>query len=818
MEKYVCIHGHFYQPPRENPWLEAVEVQDSAYPYHDWNERITAECYAPNSAARILDGDRRIMDIVSNYAKISFNFGPTLLSWMEACTPSVYKAILDADRLSMEKHGGHGGAIAQAYNHIIMPLANTRDKKTQIIWGIKDFEHRFKRFPEGMWLPETAADLESLDLLAEYGIRFTILAPHQALRVRRKGHGKWRDVSGSRIDPTVPYSCRLPSGRIIDIIFYDGPISKAVAFENILDRGEDLAARILSGFSEKRPWPQVLSLATDGETYGHHKKYGDMALAYALRYLEQQNFARLTNFGEYLERFPPPFEVQIIENTSWSCIHGVERWRNNCGCNSGGHCDWNQEWRGPLREALDWLRDVLAVHFEEKAKVLFGNPWMIRDDYINIILDRSLHNVESFFTKHEIKPLTDEERITALKLLEMERHLLLMYTSCGWFFDELSGLETVQILSYAARAIQLAKEIFGLPIEEEFCGKLRQAKSNIPEFVDGAIVYERLVKTSIISLKDVGAHYALSSLFQDYGTEAGIYSYSVNQEEYDKTESGGAKLAIGRVSVKSMITHDVERISFSVAQLGSLFLNGGVRTFLGEEAYNVMKAEILSAFQKNEFSELARQMDQHFGMHTCSLNHLFRDQKRRVLALITERLLEKFENKHREMYEESKVLMELLHTNYVPVPSVLLNIAALVSKADLQNIFRKQMVDVGAVEEIVGNLKKFNLRMESPELEFAIRKTIEKMMYEFSKEPSDSERLVAMERIIELIRSMAIDVNLWETQNVFFSVVQKKYRQLVSIADKENQSEWSNRFCHLGELLSFNMQSLLHKVQAERHE
>ena len=818
MEKYVCIHGHFYQPPRENPWLEAVEVQDSAYPYHDWNERITAECYAPNSAARILDGDRRIMDIVSNYAKISFNFGPTLLSWMEACTPSVYKAILDADRLSMEKHGGHGGAIAQAYNHIIMPLANTRDKKTQIIWGIKDFEHRFKRFPEGMWLPETAADLESLDLLAEYGIRFTILAPHQALRVRRKGHGKWRDVSGSRIDPTVPYSCRLPSGQIIDIIFYDGPISKAVAFENILDRGEDLAARILSGFSEKRSWPQVLSLATDGETYGHHKKYGDMALAYALRYLEQQNFARLTNFGEYLERFPPPFEVQIIENTSWSCIHGVERWRNNCGCNSGGHCDWNQEWRGPLREALDWLRDVLAVHFEEKAKVLFGNPWMIRDDYINIILDRSLHKVESFFTKHEIKPLTDEERITALKLLEMERHLLLMYTSCGWFFDELSGLETVQILSYAARAIQLAKEIFGLPIEEEFCGKLRQAKSNIPEFVDGAIVYERLVKTSIISLKDVGAHYALSSLFQDYGTEAGIYSYSVNQEEYDKTESGGAKLAIGRVSVKSMITHDVERISFSVAQLGSLFLNGGVRTFLGEEAYNVMKAEILSAFQKNEFSELARQMDQHFGIHTCSLNHLFRDQKRRVLALITERLLEKFENKHREMYEESKVLMELLHTNYVPVPSVLLNIAALVSKADLQNIFRKQMVDVGAVEEIVGNLKKFNLRMESPELEFAIRKTIEKMMYEFSKEPSDSERLVAMERIIELIRSMAIDVNLWETQNVFFSVVQKKYRQLVSIADKENQSEWSNRFCHLGELLSFNMQSLLHKVQEERHE
>ena len=399
MDRYLCIHGHFYQPPRENPWLEAIEIQDSAHPYHDWNERITAECCAPNSASRILDGEGHIMDIVSNYAKMSFNIGPTVLSWMEKYSPEIYQAILEADRMSIEWRSGHGSAIAQVYNHLIMPLANKRDKRTQVLWGIKDFEYRFKRFPEGMWLSETAVDIETLEVLAECGIKFTILAPHQALKVRKIGTGKWKDVSGGRIDPTRSYLCRLPSGRRINIFFYDGPISQAVAFERLLNKGEDFANRLLSGFSEVREWPQILNIATDGESYGHHHKFGDMALAYALNYIESNGIARLTNYGEHLEKQPPTHEAEIIENTSWSCMHGIERWRSNCGCNSGGHSDWNQEWRAPLREALDWLRDQLSFKFEHKAKEYLKDPLKAREEYIDIILDRSGRKYGKFFGK-----------------------------------------------------------------------------------------------------------------------------------------------------------------------------------------------------------------------------------------------------------------------------------------------------------------------------------------------------------------------------------------------------------------------------------
>ena len=366
--QYLCVHGHFYQPPRENPSLESVEFQDSAYPYHDWNERVTAECYAPNAAARILDGENRIVKITNNYSKISFNFGPTLLSWLQERFPRVYQSILEGDRESATRHAGHGSALAQAYNHMIMPLANRCDKVTQVKWGIRDFQHRFGRDPEGMWLPETAVDLQTLDILAEAGIKFTILAPRQASRVRRIGGRSWKDVSGDRIDPTRAYQVRLPSKRKMALFFYDGAIARAVAFEGLLGNGEQFATRLLSGLSQQRDWQQLMHIATDGESYGHHHRFGEMALAYALDYIEEKQLAKLTNYGEYLENNPPAHEVEIFENSSWSCVHGVERWKNNCGCNSGGHADWNQEWRGPLRQALDWLRDTLAPKYEEKAR------------------------------------------------------------------------------------------------------------------------------------------------------------------------------------------------------------------------------------------------------------------------------------------------------------------------------------------------------------------------------------------------------------------------------------------------------------------
>ncbi|MGH9357560.1 MAG: DUF3536 domain-containing protein, partial [Terriglobia bacterium] len=376
---YICIHGHFYQPPRENPWLEAIELQESAHPYHDWNERVNAECYARNAASRFLDEEGRIVRIVSNYSSMSFNFGPTLLRWIEEQHPGLYHLILAADEESRQRFSSHGSALAQAYNHVIMPLANERDQYTQAWWGIRDFEHRFRRKPEGMWLPETAVNLATLETLAALGIKFTILSPQQARRVRKIGGHSWKDVTGGRIDPTMVYLLRLPSGKKINLFFYDGPIAKAVAFEGLLDNGEEFAQRLLGAFSEEtRPWPELVHIATDGETYGHHHRYGEMALSYALDYIESRKLAEITNYGEYLERHPPTHVVEITENTSWSCIHGVERWRSNCGCNSGGRPGWNQEWRGPLREALNWLRENLAPRFEAKASSFLKDPWAAR--------------------------------------------------------------------------------------------------------------------------------------------------------------------------------------------------------------------------------------------------------------------------------------------------------------------------------------------------------------------------------------------------------------------------------------------------------
>ncbi len=418
MERYICIHGHFYQPPRENPWLEEIELQDSAYPYHDWNERINAECYVRNTASRFLDKDERITDIVNNYSNISFNFGPTLLYWMERHKPAAYEAIIEADKLSSKRFSGHGSAIAQAYNHMIMPLANRRDKYTQIIWGIRDFQKRFGRFPEGMWLPETAVDIETLEVLAELGINFTLLAPRQAKSVKKlQNEDVACDVSGERVDPTMPYLCNLPSGRSINIFFYDGPISKDVAFGGLLNSGEAFANRLISAFRDHREWPQIVHIATDGETYGHHHSFGDMALAYCLHYIESRNLAKVTNYGEYLEKHPPTHEVQIIENSSWSCIHGVERWRDNCGCNSGMNPGWTQKWRKPLREAMDMVRDTVIPIYEKELSKYFGDPWGARNDYINIIHDRSQENIENFIKNHATSKLSKGEKGKALKLL-----------------------------------------------------------------------------------------------------------------------------------------------------------------------------------------------------------------------------------------------------------------------------------------------------------------------------------------------------------------------------------------------------------------
>ena len=806
MDRYICIHCHFYQPPRENPWLEAIELQDTAYPFHDWNERINAECYAPNSASRILDGDKRVMEIVSNYSKISFNFGPTLLSWMEQKSPEVYNSILESDRESLKRMSGHGNAIAQVYNHMIMPLAHARDKRTQVIWGIKDFEYRFKRFPEGMWLAETAVDLETLDILAEQGILFIILAPHQASRVRKRGAGKWKDVGNAQIDPTRAYLLRLASGRTINIFFYDGPISRAVAFEKLLDSGESFADRLLTGFSDIRKWPQILNIATDGETYGHHHTFGEMALTYALEHIEKNGLARCTNYGEYLASHSPSHEVQIFENTSWSCYHGIERWKSDCGCNSGGYPEWNQSWRAPLREALDRLRDDLFVIYEENAKKYLKDPWEARNDYVGVVLDRSRDYLNRFIERHKRRSLNRDDETAVLKLLEMQRHSMLMYTSCGWFFDELSGIETIQILKYAARAIQLAVEISGADIEQPFVKRLEEAKSNIKGYGDGAAIYARFVKPAMVDLKKVAGHYAVSSVIEEYADDTDVFSYTVQRKDRESIRSGDTRLDVGKITVASKITGDAEDISYCTVHLGGHIFHGGVRLFLGDHPYNTMKREITDAFEHGDIAKIIHLMDTHFGMHNYSLVHLFLDKQREVLQVILRETIEGYEKIYQKIFDNDRTLMGFLQETGMPVPKIFQTAAGHALLSSFKKEFQKDDIDIEKIDAIIKDIQKWRVSFDLTDAELILRRKTERFMMELSGDPENLSLLLRIQSAIGLLRSIPANINYWTIQNIYYRVARGSFRELSLRAESGDKDAgvWTDRFRQLGELIYFN--------------
>ena len=798
---YICIHNHFYQPPRENPWLEAIELQDSAYPYHDWNERVTAECYAPNSASRILDCEDRIVDIVNNYSLISFDFGPTLLCWLEVLAPPVYQAILQADRESRDRFSGHGSALSQAYNHIIMPLANSRDKRTQVIWGIRDFELRFGRKPEGMWLPETAVDLETLDIMAQLGIRFTILAPRQAKRVRKIGGRNWREVHGDRVDPTMAYRLRLPSRRSMDLFFYDGPISRGVAFEGVLDNGEAFAQRLLGAFSEERTWPELVHIATDGETYGHHHKRGEMALTYALEHIRSNQLADLTNYGEYLERHPPTHEVEIFENSSWSCVHGIERWRSNCGCNAG-HAGWNQEWRGPLRTALDWLRDTLAPRFEVKALEYLKDPWAARDDYIGVVLDRRAESVEDFLAHHVARELTEPERVTTLKLMELQRHLMLMYTSCGWFFDELSGLETVQVIQYACRAVQLSQEVLGNHVETDFLQALAQAKGNIPEHRDGACIYRKFASPAAVNLEKLAAHYAISSLFKPYADHARIYCYLADRVDHHSLEAGQMRLGLGRARFTSEITQESQQLIFGALHFGDHNLNCGIRVFQDEESYQKLVDEMTSAFSRADIPEVLRVMDKDLGS-AYSIKWLFRDDRRAIVEQILTPSLEEAEAAYNQIYERHIPLAHFLRDIGGTLPKAIRTASEFALNSRLRKLLATEEMDLEQVRKLLEESRSGNLKLESTTLEYTLRLTIENLFERFSKEPPDPARIERLEAIIETARKLPFDVVLWTAQNVWAAMRRTIYQQ-VSQRGQEGDEEarsWLHHFRSLGEKL-----------------
>jgi len=813
-KRFICIHGHFYQPPRENPWLETVETQDSAAPYHDWNERICAECYATNGAARIVNKENLITRIVNNYARMSFNFGPTLLSWLAENAPRTYRMILDGERRSRQTFKGHSSAMAQVYNHIIMPLANRRDRITQIRWGIQDYKHRFGIAPEGMWLAETAADTDSLELMAAEGIKFTVLAPVQAKRIRAIAIDKgsaggfrptsdWYSTPNASIDTTRPYLVRFASGLSITVFFYDGVISRAVAFEGLLNSGENFVARLKQGFRNNDD-PQLVHIATDGESYGHHHKHGEMALAYALRLLQQDKNVGLANYGSFLAEFPPTYEAEINDNTSWSCSHGVERWRSNCGCN-GGRAGWNQLWRAPLRQALDNLRNAIVPLTEEHGAMLFKDVWAARDAFIEVILDRSPESVEHFFAAHQSHPLTEDERIRALSLMEMQRHTQLMYTSCGWFFDDISGIETVQIIAYAARVLQLASDLFATQsfgLEGDFLDIIGQAKSNDANAVDGAKIYTTQARALGLTLEQVAAHYAIASVFSSFGDDTDLFCYQVHRVTHEIITSGRGRLALGLARIASSLTGQSDVFSFAVLHFGDQNITAAVKSYRPEDAitYQQVVTEARSKVLNANFPEVIRLLDRYYLLD-YSLTSLFRDEQRRIIKLILNSTLHDIETSLKTIYNDHASLLHFLAHAGLPKPPALTLAAGFAVNIGLRHALEADPVDLALVSSFIDMAKDDEIALDTPTLSYIADLRMKRAMVELQMSSGSLETLDRAVHLARTLTDLPFELNLWQAQNIWYEILRSSKYSLTghTLTDRPH---WDEDFRELGTCLS----------------
>jgi hypothetical protein len=785
--RWICVHGHFYQPPRENPWLEVIEPQPSAKPYQDWNARITAECYRPNAWARIVDGDGAIIRIVDNYERISFNVGPTLLAWLEREAPDVHAALVDADRKSRARFGGHGSAIAQAYNHSILPLENRRDKVTQVRWGLADFRRRFGRDPEAMWLPECAVDVESLEVLAEHGLAYVILSPGQAARWRPIAEAS-RDPSSSAdrsdvawqtgaIDPSRVYRCSLPSGRSIDAVFYDGPISQAVAFERLLADGGQLVARLAGAGRDGG----LSHIATDGETYGHHHRYGDMALAWALTTIETGSGAaagaRLTNYGEHRARRPATWEVEVVSPSAWSCAHGVGRWREDCGCNTGGGPGWRQGWRAPLRAALDWLRDRAAAAFERAAAGVLRDPWAARDDYIDVVLDRRLETIDRFLRRHvDAAELTDDVRRRALVVMELQRNAMLMFTSCGWFFDDLAGIETIQILQYAARVCELVRRAGGDDLEPELLDRLAQARSNRPDEGDGRQIWARHVAPARFGLADIVAHVVVQALVEPgpaAAEDACVFCYDVAFVDRLERRTGKARLVAGTVRVRSRLTFEAEELRFAGLHFGEHHLIGGVRAGVSDRDWAGITAELAAAFGSADLLGAQRILDRSFPDATVSLGSLRGADRARVVGRMLAEPLAEVDAAFERIYDEYAPLMRWLDNHHLPVPEPMHTAAEYTLRRRLLRNLASPQPRFAEVIAQIGEATHVEVDLDTPEVAFAAAGALAALVERLIDHPDDLGALESAARGAEVASRMRTPVDLWRVQNAGMKLVER---------------------------------------------
>jgi alpha-amylase/alpha-mannosidase (GH57 family) len=729
----------------------------------------------------------------------------------------VYQRIIEADRNSCARLNGHGNAIAQVYNHIILPLANARDKYTQIRWGIADFRSRFGRMPEGMWLAETAVDYPTLEALVAEGIRFIILAPSQAQRCRviptdEQPVTQWHEVGGSQIDPTRPYRCYLKSSNVetlhvtslqetpyIDIFFYDGPISRDMGFSDALNNSHHLVGRLgLAIRGDRRP-AQLLSVATDGETFGHHKGGTEKTLAYAFTEEFPRRDWTVTNYAHYLSLDPPTWEVELKPVTAWSCSHGVDRWQDDCGCGGGG--EWHQKWRRPLRDALDWLRDRLINVYETAAANLFRDPWRARDEYIQVICDRSVANVERFLCRHQSHTLTNSEQVDALRLLEMQRHALLMYTSCGWFFEEISRPEGTQILRYAARALELAEDVAGVQLEKAFINRLALAPSNVDLFGTGAEVYRQLVLTAQVNFQQIAAQYAITSLFKGQERSSNgqrstvngqldnstpycllptphIYCYTVNQLDYQWQRVGTLTLATGQLELRSEITWEKEELVFAVLHLGGWDFHCCIQPFAGRRSYNQMKERVFESLLQASAAHTIRTMIQIFGDRSFNLQDLIAEERHRIVQMLSQESLTRLDRLYTQVYRDNYGVLMAFHRDYLPVPQELQVAAEIALGSRCLDLVRSLCEEIGdrsiwdrlaQLEAVATEANLLRCQLNLPEVKQSLEQLMLRSLWQLLHgNATVEEEIQTIERAIDLGNRLNLALSLARAQEVYF--------------------------------------------------
>jgi hypothetical protein len=796
--KHLVIHGHFYQPPRENPWTERIERQASAGPYHDWNDRIANECYLPNALSRRLDGHGRITTLVNNYEWISFNFGPTLVSWLEERFPNVYARILEADAASARRLGGHGNAIAQCYNHIIMPLATRRDQETQIRWGVHDFERRFGRAPEGIWLPETAINAMTLEILLEFGFRFIILSPHQALRVRPLGDGgSWKDVSKGGIPTGFPYRCFAPgakgkrdASRFIDVFFYDATLSQDVSFNHLLRNGDNLATAI--GLAYPRSGNDLVVIATDGEVYGHHEPFADMALSYLVESAAPRAGLSLTNFGAYLASHEPRHEVELKpgpngEGTSWSCFHGVGRWKEDCGDSTGGRPGWNQKWRAPLRAGLNSLRDSLAALYESEGAQLLADPWKARDEFIGVIEDRTRDAAAAFVAGHAAARLSDAQTSRALALLESQRNAQLMFTSCGWFFSDISGIETVQIMRYAARAIELAGTEHWLSLEKRLLADLKGAVSNVPSNGTGTSIYHGEVKASVLGRPCLVALHAISSHLSGGDAAPEIYGNPVRTLDgiVRHVEAPGIEdhMRIGSVEIRSRYTLEVAVYEYLLYVEDEASFVCYVRARASEGEYRAMVERLSKLAEEARVPEIRPAAAEYFGRRRFTIRDFLPEDREKILRRFAAKRLEGIEARFGEIYAESKHLLILLREANIPAPqNLLLPAQTHLTKKLVHEVERwERTLDASGLEgirRIVTEASLFGVPLDTSSAAESFSELILEKVRLLGVE-LETETAAALEQFVNLADEMGIRINYRDVQNRIFGILEAKIAPLV---------------------------------------